>query len=136
MLRAEHVWRVRREPPPGEEALTSPGEEQSAAVGDIERTDRLRLEREVLGGITLLHEREADPEGGTAARGVVDADAAVQGLDDGGDDREAEAGAAGLARPRGVGAPEPLEDLLLDLIGDALAVVDDLDPAHPGHGID
>ena len=59
----------------------------------------------------------------------TDRDRAVQRLDDRRDDRQAEAGAAGLAGSRRVGTPEPLEDLLLDLLGDALAVVDDLDPA-------
>ena len=80
---------------------------------------------------------------GTATRNVapppgvsLTVDGAVQRLDDRGDDRQAEPGAAGLAGARGVGAPEPLEDLLADLLGDALAVVDDLDPAHAGGGVD
>ena len=47
------------------------------------------------------------------------------GLDDGGDDGEAEAVAARLAGAGGVGAPEALEDLVADLGRDAFAVVDD-----------
>ena len=63
-------------------------------------------------------------------------DRAVQRLDDRRDDRQPEARAAGLAGARGVGAPEALEDLVADLLGDALAVVGDLDPAHAGRGVD
>src|SRR5258708_9959456 len=44
------------------------------------------------------------------------------------DDREPEAGAAGLARAAGVGAIEPLEHARAVLVGDAGTVVADLDP--------
>ena len=83
-----------------------------------------------------LHQREGDAEGGAAAGGVGHLDRSVQRFDHGCHDRQSEARAPGLARARRVGAPEPLEDLLAQLLGHSLAVVDDGDPAHPGLVVD
>ena len=68
---------------------------------------------------------EADGEVGAAALGVGGGDGAAVGGHHGGDDGEAEAGAAGGPRPRRIAAVEPLEDPGPLLGGDARAGVGD-----------
>ena len=65
--------------------------------------------------------------GRTVARRRLDLDLAAVGLDDGGDDREAEPGASARAGARGVGAVEALEDLRLRLGVEPGAGVGDLE---------
>src|SRR5688572_5622549 len=77
------------------------------------------------GILGLGEERKGHSERRATARRLEHLDGALVGLDDGRDDREPEAAAARAAVARGVGAPEALEDLAADLLGDALAVVDD-----------
>src|SRR6478735_6741618 len=81
-------------------------------------------------------EGKADAERRSATRRLEHLDVAVVVRHDAGDDREAEAAAAGVARARGVGAPEALEDLLAQLRRDALAVVDDRDRAVAARAVD
>ena len=71
--------------------------------------------------------RELEPEDAAARRVRLDPDLAAHALDEVLDDRQAEARAAGLARPARIGAVEPLEHALAMLVGDARAVVADLD---------
>ena len=66
-----------------------------------------------------------DGEGGALAGLAFEADGAAVGLDEGLDDGQAEAGAAGVAGAGAIGPPKALEDALLIVDRDAGSVVGD-----------
>src|SRR5690606_27139251 len=74
--------------------------------------------------LDVVQEGDAHTEGRAPAGRLEHLDVSVMLGDDARDDREPEPRSARLARARGVGAPEPLEDLLAQLRGHAGPVVD------------
>ena len=63
---------------------------------EIEGRERLRLLLQARHDVGRRRERQRHPEGGPAAGGVEDGDLPAECVDDRRDDRQAEAGAAGL----------------------------------------
>src|ERR1041384_6230848 len=82
-------------------------------------------------GLSGQGARDAEPERGARALFALDTDAAVVLLDDGLADRQAEAGAALLARVGGVHLAEALEDDAAVRDRDAAAAIDDAED----HGV-